>query len=117
MKQKSLASQRIVYDKLTSDNISISSSFITPELRKSCTLVSQHYKKELKKVKGDKVRSEQSLKCKAKREELENVKRRKADLDTTINALRDSIEQEILSSDKNQDLSAISKAAALLRLM
>ena len=34
---------------------------------------------------------------------------------TTINALRDSIQQETLSSDENQDLSAISKAEALLR--
>ena len=115
MKQKSLVSQRIVCDKLTSDNISISSFVITPAQRKSCTLVSQHYKKELKKVKEDKVRSERSLKRQAKCEELKNVKRRKADLRTTINALRDSIQQEILSSDENQDLSAISKAAALLR--
>ena len=78
-------------------------------------LASQLYKKELKKAKEDKVRPEQSLQRKAKCEELENVKRRKADLQTTINVLRDSIEQETLSADKNQNLSAISKAAALLR--
>ena len=35
---------------------------------------SQCYKEELKKAKEDKVRSEQSLKRKAKCEELENVK-------------------------------------------
>ena len=86
MKEKSLVSQRIVYDKITSDNISISSFVITLELRKSCMLVSQRYKEELKKAKVDKVRSEQSLKRKAKCEELENVKRRKADLQTTISA-------------------------------
>ena len=73
-------------------------------------LASQYYEEELRKAKEDKVRSERSLKCKAKVEELENVKRRKADLQTTTNALRDSIEQEALSADKNQDLSAISKA-------
>ena len=115
MKEKSFVSQRTVYDKITSDNISINSFAITPELWKSCMLASQRYKEELKKVKEDKVRSEQILKSKVKCEELENVKRRKADLQTTINALRDSIEQETLTADKNQDLKAISKAAALLR--
>ena len=39
MKEKSFLSQRIVYDKITSDNISINSFFITPELQKSCTLL------------------------------------------------------------------------------
>ena len=114
MKEKSLVSQRIFYDKITSGS-SISSFVITPEMRKSYMVAGQRYKEELKKAKEDKVRSEQSLKRKAKCEELENVKRRKADLQTTINALRDSIEQEALSADKNQDLSAICKAASLLR--
>ena len=77
-------------------------------------LASQRYKEELKKAKEDKVRSQQSLNRRSKCEQLENVKRRKADLQTTINELRVSIEQETFSADKNQDLSAISKAAALL---
>ena len=115
MKERSLVSQHIVYNKITSDNISISSFVITPELWKCCMQASQWYKEELKKAKEDKVRSEQSLKCKAKHEELENIKRRKAGLQTTINALVDSIEQETRSTDKNQDLSAISKAAVWLR--
>ena len=93
MKGKSLVSQHIVYDKITSDNISISSFVITPELQKSCMLAIHHYK------------------------ELENIKRRKVNLQTTINRLRDSVEQETLSTDKNQDLIAISKAAALLDLV
>ena len=38
-------------------------------------------------------------------------------MQTIINALKDSIEQETLSADKNQELSAISKAATLLRLV
>ena len=40
------------------------------------------------------------------------LNKRKADLQT-INALRDSIEQEILSADKKQDLSATSKAESV----
>ena len=57
-------------------------------------LASKRYKEELKKAKKDKVRLEQILKREAKCEELENVKKRKADLQTIINALRDLIEQE-----------------------
>ena len=49
-------------------------------------LVSQLYKEELKKAKEDKVTSEQRLKNKVKHEKLENVKRGKVDLQTTINA-------------------------------
>ena len=71
--------------------------------------------KDLQKSKEGNVRSEQSLKHKVKFEELENVKRRKADFQITINALRGSIEHEIPSAGKNQDLSGISKAAALLK--
>ena len=40
-------------------------------------LASQHYKWELKEVKEEKVRSEQSLKRKAKCEELEKLRRKK----------------------------------------
>ena len=49
-------------------------------------LASQRYKEELKKAKEEKVRSEQNLKRKAKCEELQNVKGRKTDFQTTINA-------------------------------
>ena len=56
---------------------------------------SQRYKEELKKVKEQKVRTEQSLKCKVKCEEL-------------------SVKPGV-SADKNQDLSAISGATMLLR--
>ena len=77
-------------------------------------LDSQRYKEELKKAKQDKVRSQQSLNRRSKCDQLENVKRKKADLQTTNNGLRVSIEQETFSADKNQDLSAISEAAALL---
>ena len=52
MREKSLVSQRIVYDKITSDKISISSLVITPEL--------VELEEELKKAKRDTVRSEQS---------------------------------------------------------
>ena len=88
MKEKYLVSQCIVYDKITSGNINICSFAITSELRKICMLASQCYKEELKKAKKGKVRSEQSLKRKDKCEDLENFKRREADLQTTINVLK-----------------------------
>ena len=52
VREKSLVSQCIVYDKITSDKVSISSLVITPEL--------VELEEELKKAKGDTVRSEQS---------------------------------------------------------
>ena len=45
VREKSLVSQRIVYDKITSDKVSISSLVITPEL--------VELEEELKKAKGD----------------------------------------------------------------
>ena len=47
VKEKSLLSQRIVYNKITSDNISARSFVITSEFQKSCMLASQRYKEEL----------------------------------------------------------------------
>lgn len=75
-------------------------------------LAGQQYKQDSDEKRNEKVRSEQSLKLKVK---YENLDRKKTDLQTTINILQDSIEKETLKADKNQDLSAVSKAAALLR--
>ena len=48
MKEKSLVTQRIVYDQITSASIGVRSFIITPELWKSSVLASQRYKEELK---------------------------------------------------------------------
>ena len=59
--------------------------------------------------------TENALKRKTMCEELENVKRKKAEFEKTISELRHSFEKETFKADRNQDLSAISKAAAFLK--
>ena len=72
IKEKSLTSQSLIYDKIVSDYVSISFLLIIPKLRKSYMLTSQRYKQNSDKNRNEKVRSEQSLKRKAKYEKLGN---------------------------------------------
>ena len=51
-------------------------------------LASQCYRQDLKEQREQKVNSEKSLKRKAKCEEFENLKRRKTDLQNTIENLQ-----------------------------
>lgn len=44
IKEKSLISQHLIYDKIVSDYVGISFLVIMPKLRKSCMLASQRYK-------------------------------------------------------------------------
>lgn len=72
IKEKSLTSQSLIYDKIVSDYVSISFLLIIPKLRKSYMLTSQRYKQNSDKNRNEKVISEQSLKRKAKYEKLGN---------------------------------------------
>ena len=58
----------------------------------------QRYKQDLKEQREQKVNPENSLKRKTKYEELENLKRRKFELQNTIDNLRKSFESETLKS-------------------
>ena len=115
MKEKSLIAQRIIHDKIASEGGKISEFDISPDLRKSCMLASQHYKQDLKDQREQKISSEKSLKRKAKSDELENLKRRKADLQNTIKNLRNSFESETLKADKEQNVDGFTKAASFLK--
>ena len=115
MEEKSLVSQRLIHDKILSENVNVSTFQISSELRKSCMLASQRYKQDLEKQKMEKIAQGEGLKRKLKCEELENLKRKKKELETTITDMRKGVETETLKADKNQDLAAMSKAAAILR--
>ena len=54
MKEKSLISQKHVYDKLNSDDVNASNFQITAALGKNCILA-QHYKQDLQIPKAEKV--------------------------------------------------------------
>ena len=78
MQEKSLISQRIVYDTIQSCYDGKALDFqITPELRKSCRLAHQKYKLELNNMNYSKKEENFNLKRKLKQEEIQNVKNRK----------------------------------------
>ena len=110
-----MIAQRIIHDKIASEGGKISEFDISPDLRKSCMLASQHYKQDLKDQREQKISSEKSLKRKAKSDELENLKRRKADLQNTIKKLWNSFESETLKADKEQKVDRFTKAASFLK--
>ena len=64
MEEKSLTSQRLVYDTIHDGNAKLTDFQITPALRKSCLLSHQQYKMELEKKAEEKQRSSTDLKRK-----------------------------------------------------
>ena len=58
---------------------------------------------------------EQSLKHKSTEDELQNAKKQKIDLETSIAALRESLVKETLAADKTKDMGNLAKAAAFCR--
>ena len=115
MKEKSLIAQRIIRDKIVSEGGKVSEFGISSDLRKSCMLASQSYKQNLKEQREHKVNSGKSLKFKTKCEELENLKRRKTDLENTIDSLHKSFESETLKADKEQNVQGFTKGASFLK--
>ena len=65
-------------------------------------------------AKMEQIATTQSLKRRFKCDALENLKRKKNDLEKTMNDLRNDFENETLKEDKNY-LSAMSKATSFLR--
>ena len=86
IQEKSLTSQRLVYDAVHNGGSQLSVFQITPALRKSCLLSCQRYKLELEK----KVSNSADLKRKIKRE-IQKVKKQNMGLEATIKALKDGI--------------------------
>lgn len=77
-------------------------------------LASQHYKDDLQKEKKRKGQFREKSETQSKMWRIREHKK-KTDLQSTISKLRVTIEKQTLLADKNQDLSAITTAAALLR--
>ena len=116
MKEKSLISQRIVYDTIHSCYDGKVLDFqVTPGLRKACRLTYRKYKSELENTitaKKDNV----NLKRKLKREVIQNVKKQKLNDEDTINAVRKSVNYQTFAADQEQNL-RVSKAAAFIRMI
>ena len=76
MNEKSLVAQRLIYDKLLSEDLKCYDFVITANLRKSCMLASKRYKDDKENQKAEHTNMENSFKRKAMVDELETVKRR-----------------------------------------
>ena len=88
MKKKSLVAQRLIYDKLLSEDSKCYDFVIAANLRKSCMLASKRYKDDLEKQKAERTNMEISLKHKAMVGKPETVKRRKQETEQIVKELR-----------------------------
>ena len=95
MEEKSLISQRLVYDAIHDGNAKLTDFQITPALRKSCLLSHQQYKQEQ--------RSSTDLKRKMGHDEISNVKKQRVELEATVQSLTDeTIREALLADDKKR---------------
>ena len=117
MEEKSLTSQRLVYDTIHDGNAKLTDFQITPALRKSCLLSHQQYKMELEKKAEEKQRSSTDLKRKMKHDEISDVKKQRVELEATIQSLTDGIIKEALLADDKKDPASTAKAAAFCRAL
>ena len=118
MKGRYLISQRIVYDTLQSCYDGKVLDFqVTSELKKACRLAHQKYKPELENTRVAKKEDNVNRKRKLKQEEIQNIKKQKLNVEDAINALRESVNCEILAADQEQNLTRVSKVAAFIRMI
>ena len=115
MQEKSIVSQRLIYDGLKQYECPVSEFTISWDLRKSCLLASQRYRSDLEKFNSDKKNADISLKRSAKLQEIEVVKSQKAKLQESVDFLRKRVEAGMINADKNQGLPALSVATAYLQ--
>ena len=114
--EKSLISQRLVYDSLRSDSVlNVEEFVINQDIRRHCKLSSKRYKQDLEIKKQNSVSISRELKRKQKLEEIENFKRQKLSLTKTVNELRAAHEEELLKADGQQDMTCLAKAVSFLR--
>ena len=117
MQEKSLTSQRIVYDTLQHSDQKIHEIIITQDLRKHCLLAYQKYKIEMERITNENKQTEQTIKRKLQLDEIESVKKQKLNIEGCIDNLKEGIINETLAADQNQDLIATAGAASFCRTM
>ena len=117
MQEKSLTSQRIVYDTLQDSDQKIHEINITQDLRKHYRLPYQKYKTEMERITNENKQTEQTIKQKLKLDEIESVKKQKLNIESCIDNLKEGIINETLAADQNQDLVATARAASFCKTM
>ena len=77
---------------------------ISPALYKSCKFAFYKDKADLERQREEKIAVEKSEKCKSTEHELQNAKKQKIDLETSIAALKEGLVKETLVVDKTKDI-------------
>ena len=103
MEEKSLTSQRLVYDAIHDGNAKLTHFQITLALRKGCLLSHQQYKMELEKKVEEKQGSSTDLRRKMKHDKISNVKKQRVEIEATIQSSTDGIIKEALLADDKKD--------------
>ena len=88
---KSLIAQRVVYDHMKVNNVSVEDVEICPTLRCSVKHARQRYSTYLEEQKKNKIQNDRSLKRKQVQEEIQAVKKKKAMVENLIRKLRRQI--------------------------
>lgn len=88
LQEKSLITQRLIYDTLNCSDLEPHQFAVSSELRKSCKFAHAKYKADLDKQKEGKVAAEKALKRKNTTQELDNAKKQKVELAKCIDALK-----------------------------
>ena len=92
MKEKSITSQRTVYDGIQEHSSNKVSDFpISAEMRKRCSLSHQRYKGDSKKNKKEAVQSDLILLRKAKDSETQKVKHKISGVESCIKSLGEKV--------------------------
>ena len=116
MKEKSLISQRIVYDTIQSCYDGKVTSYT--RIAKGLQIGTSKVQVRIRKYKSGKKKEDNvNRKRKLKQEEIQNVKKQKQNVEDAINALRKSVNCETLAADQEQNLTRVSKAAAIIRMI
>jgi hypothetical protein len=110
--QKSLISQRIVYDHMTSLSIKVHEFTINSDLLKSCRMAHQRYTSELESKKDKTTKNEKERKRKLKLDEITDVKRRKDTLEACIISLSSDIDTYSIEAEYKNSMELLSKANA-----
>ena len=117
LQERSLTSQRLVYDHFTSENIALHEYVIPQALKKNCQLANGRYKLALEDIKKATVETEKSRKRKLKLEEIANVKKQKLTVRETTESLNKGIEKYFAEAEEKRDFTLLSRANASVKEM
>ena len=117
MEEESLIAQRVIYDALSSANADAATFPISKQMRESCKKARQRQKLAAEQKKSDEVSSAKTLKRKLKGEEVKEMKKKKLDLQQTIETLRKSLNEEAIASAAEDGKAHATKAAAFAKAL